>query len=264
MEIHRRLPSRELPTPNDDFVTAPPRKGSDVLPLPLYLTNFFFTFLFAATVYFLLIRWGEKISTSTPLHVVNLSEILSLIGVIASCIYLIGFLGVDFVQSVFLRSSSDDDDGWIPNDDEIDRLYSEIFVQALEKMAQRGQDVHSLIHLQSVAKYLERIGDHATNLAEQVVFMVRGEELRVPPRTTAIGALAFYVSHANPHDYQPTNITFGIMEPPPQHIRDKQKRKLAISERALADLETWKGQGARGEGQTVAAVAQGFSPAKGA
>jgi methylenetetrahydrofolate--tRNA-(uracil-5-)-methyltransferase len=68
----------------------------------------------------------------------------------------------------------------------------------------------------------------------------RGEPLRVPPRTTAIGALAFYVSHANPRDYQPTNITFGIMEPPPGHIRDKQKRKLAISERALADLDTWK------------------------
>jgi methylenetetrahydrofolate--tRNA-(uracil-5-)-methyltransferase len=68
----------------------------------------------------------------------------------------------------------------------------------------------------------------------------RGEALRVPPRTTAIGALAFYVSHANPHDYQPTNITFGIMEPPPGHIRDKHQRKLAISDRALADLETWK------------------------
>jgi methylenetetrahydrofolate--tRNA-(uracil-5-)-methyltransferase len=67
-----------------------------------------------------------------------------------------------------------------------------------------------------------------------------GQELRVPPRTTAIGALAFYVSHANPHDYQPTNITFGIMEPPPEHIRDKQKRKLAISARALADLEEFR------------------------
>ena len=89
----------------------------------------------------------------------------------------------------------------------------------------------------------------------------RGETLRVPPRTTAIGALAFYVSHANAHDYQPTNITFGIMEPPPGNIRDKHQRKLAISERALADLEQWKGQGARGEGQSVA---QGFSPAKGA
>jgi methylenetetrahydrofolate--tRNA-(uracil-5-)-methyltransferase len=72
--------------------------------------------------------------------------------------------------------------------------------------------------------------------------LVRSDVLRVPPRTTAIGALAFYVSHANPHDYQPTNITFGIMEPPPGHIRDKQKRKLAISERALADLARWTEQ----------------------
>jgi methylenetetrahydrofolate--tRNA-(uracil-5-)-methyltransferase len=70
--------------------------------------------------------------------------------------------------------------------------------------------------------------------------LTHGQALRVPPRTTAIGALAFYVSHANPHDYQPSNITFGIMQPPPEHIRDKQKRKLAISERALIDLEAWK------------------------
>ena len=70
--------------------------------------------------------------------------------------------------------------------------------------------------------------------------LARGEALRVPPRTTAIGALAFYVSHANPRDYQPTNITFGIMEPPPGHIRDKQQRKLAISERALEELETFR------------------------
>ena len=66
-----------------------------------------------------------------------------------------------------------------------------------------------------------------------------GEVLRVPPRATAIGALAFYVSHANPNDYQPTNITFGIMEPPPGAIRDKMKRKLAISERALEALAAW-------------------------
>jgi methylenetetrahydrofolate--tRNA-(uracil-5-)-methyltransferase len=78
-----------------------------------------------------------------------------------------------------------------------------------------------------------------------------GYELRVPPRTTAIGALSFYVSHANPHDYQPTNITFGIMEPPPQHIRDKHKRKLAISDRALADLEEFRCRDAKA--QTVSA-----------
>jgi methylenetetrahydrofolate--tRNA-(uracil-5-)-methyltransferase len=66
-----------------------------------------------------------------------------------------------------------------------------------------------------------------------------GQPLRVPPRATAIGALAFYVSHANPHNYQPTNITFGIMEPPPEGIRDKAKRKLAIADRALNALSEW-------------------------
>ncbi len=109
--------------------------------------------------------------------------------------------------------------------------------------------------------------------------LVRGEEVRVPPRTTAIGALAFYVSHASPHDYQPTNITFGIMEPPPAGIRDKAKRKLAISDRALRDLAVWAAdvppaaRGLSAAGNTVAqgfspaadnTVAQGFSPAKGA
>jgi methylenetetrahydrofolate--tRNA-(uracil-5-)-methyltransferase len=83
--------------------------------------------------------------------------------------------------------------------------------------------------------------------------LVRGQELRVPPRTTAIGALAFYVSHANPRDYQPTNITFGIMATPPDGIRDKAKRKLAVAERALVDLAAWNAIGHRveGAGQTA-------------
>jgi methylenetetrahydrofolate--tRNA-(uracil-5-)-methyltransferase len=75
--------------------------------------------------------------------------------------------------------------------------------------------------------------------------------MRVPPRTTALGALAHYVSHANPRHYQPTNITFGIMDPiddralPRMRAADgrrmsrKETRKLALSERALADLERW-------------------------
>jgi methylenetetrahydrofolate--tRNA-(uracil-5-)-methyltransferase len=65
-----------------------------------------------------------------------------------------------------------------------------------------------------------------------------GRPLRTPPRTTAIGALAHYVSHANPHNYQPTNITFGIMEP--LNVRRKgAHRKLAYSERALDALASW-------------------------
>ena len=84
-----------------------------------------------------------------------------------------------------------------------------------------------------------------------------GEPLRVPPRTTAIGALAYYVSHADPRHYQPTNITFGIMPPvddrrlPRRTAPDGRKmsrkecRKLTLSERALADLEQWTSAGMR-------------------
>ena len=53
-----------------------------------------------------------------------------------------------------------------------------------------------------------------------------------PPRTTAIGALAYYVSHADAKNYQPTNITHGIMPPLDNVPRDKMKKKLMIAERA--------------------------------
>ena len=72
--------------------------------------------------------------------------------------------------------------------------------------------------------------------------LVRGEEPRVPPRTTAIGALAYYVSHADPRGYQPTNITFGIMPPPdalPGRRLKRDERKTATSTRALAALDEW-------------------------
>jgi methylenetetrahydrofolate--tRNA-(uracil-5-)-methyltransferase len=72
--------------------------------------------------------------------------------------------------------------------------------------------------------------------------LVRGEEPRIPPRTTALGALAYYVSHADARNYQPTNITFGIIAPldaaAESRIR-KKDRKQAISERALRALEEW-------------------------
>jgi methylenetetrahydrofolate--tRNA-(uracil-5-)-methyltransferase len=71
-----------------------------------------------------------------------------------------------------------------------------------------------------------------------------GEPLSVPARTTAIGALAYYVSHAEPRHYQPTNITFGIISPLQPVAgrkvpRKKTERNVALSERALADLEAW-------------------------
>jgi methylenetetrahydrofolate--tRNA-(uracil-5-)-methyltransferase len=70
--------------------------------------------------------------------------------------------------------------------------------------------------------------------------IARGVEPVAPPRTTAIGALAYYVSHAEAKHYQPSNITFGIMPPLDNPPRDKARRKTALSDRALADLEAWR------------------------
>ena len=80
--------------------------------------------------------------------------------------------------------------------------------------------------------------------------LTRGESLLAPPRTTAIGALGYYVSHADSRYYQPSNITFGILPPLDERpSRDraegrarspKQARGLAASERALRDLDEWR------------------------
>jgi methylenetetrahydrofolate--tRNA-(uracil-5-)-methyltransferase len=74
--------------------------------------------------------------------------------------------------------------------------------------------------------------------------LAKGEAVMAAPRTTAIGALAYYVSHANPAHYEPSNITFGIMPELaagtlPRREKNKAAKKHAIAERALADLQIW-------------------------
>ncbi|KAL6211071.1 hypothetical protein ACLB2K_016299 [Fragaria x ananassa] len=90
-------------------------KASEALPLPLYFTNAVFFTLFFSVVYFLLTSWREKIRTNTPLHVIELSEIVAIIAFVASFIYLLGFFGMDFVQSLILQPSNDI---WAADDDE--------------------------------------------------------------------------------------------------------------------------------------------------
>ncbi|XP_009785805.1 3-hydroxy-3-methylglutaryl coenzyme A reductase 1-like [Nicotiana sylvestris] len=94
---------------------SPAPKASDALPLPLYLTNGIFFTLFFSVAYYLLHRWRDKIRNSTPLHVVTLSELAAILSLIASFIYLLGFFGIDFVQSFIARASHD---AWDIEDEE--------------------------------------------------------------------------------------------------------------------------------------------------
>jgi methylenetetrahydrofolate--tRNA-(uracil-5-)-methyltransferase len=83
-------------------------------------------------------------------------------------------------------------------------------------------------------------------------FRVRGEEPIAFPEDTALGALGRYIARSDPRHYSPTNITFGILPELPQRIRDKAKKRLAISERALQSLEAFRHRVAPGTGTAVA------------
>jgi len=64
-----------------------------------------------------------------------------------------------------------------------------------------------------------------------------GEEQAVLPRDTMMGALTAHVYDSESKDFQPMGANFGILPPLDVHIRDKQQRYTALSERALASFE---------------------------
>lgn len=67
------------------------------------------------------------------------------------------------------------------------------------------------------------------------------EEAVIFPRTTAIGSLPYYITHAESKHFQPMNVNFGIIkELEGPRIRDKKARYEAIAERALEAIEPYR------------------------
>jgi phosphate transport system protein len=66
----------------------------------------------------------------------------------------------------------------LDRDEAVDTLYSEFFPALIAQMVADVNCIEQATRLQSVAKCIERIADHATNIAEMVVFMVRGKDVR--------------------------------------------------------------------------------------
>jgi methylenetetrahydrofolate--tRNA-(uracil-5-)-methyltransferase len=73
--------------------------------------------------------------------------------------------------------------------------------------------------------------------------IARGEEPQPVPRSTALGSLVHYITHADAKNFQPANITFDLLEPLEEEvrkkIRDKKERHRVVCERALAAFEAW-------------------------
>lgn len=66
----------------------------------------------------------------------------------------------------------------IARDDEVDELYHRVLEDIIEMMATDPHTLRRGIHEQSVAKWLERMADHATNVAEQVIYALKGTDVR--------------------------------------------------------------------------------------
>ena len=67
------------------------------------------------------------------------------------------------------------------SDDEVDQINSEMYNVVYAEIRRSPNDVESLIHYLSISRHLERIGDYATNICEDVIYMVEGKIVRHNP-----------------------------------------------------------------------------------
>src|SRR5262250_1830370 len=69
-----------------------------------------------------------------------------------------------------------------------------------------------------------------------------GLPLITPPATTAHGCLLSYITTTDPGRFQPMNTNFGLFPPPAARVRDKERKRQLISQRALEDHAAWMRQ----------------------
>ncbi|WP_461198363.1 FADH(2)-oxidizing methylenetetrahydrofolate--tRNA-(uracil(54)-C(5))-methyltransferase TrmFO [Enterococcus sp. N249-2] len=70
--------------------------------------------------------------------------------------------------------------------------------------------------------------------------LAKEEDPIIFPQETAIGSMAYYITHAEGKHFQPMNANFGLLPELPERIRDKKSRYEALANRALTALETAK------------------------
>ncbi len=80
----------------------------------------------------------------------------------------------------FVTGDVDKADEVMRGDDLLDALYLKIFNDLLALMMEDSRNIRRATALMFAAKHLERFGDHAINVAEMVVYMVRGTDVRHP------------------------------------------------------------------------------------
>jgi phosphate transport system protein len=78
----------------------------------------------------------------------------------------------------FMRNDPDLAQEVIDHDDEVDALNYQIYRELLSYMAEDPATIPRATRILFISKYIERVADHATNIAEMVVYMVKGRSIR--------------------------------------------------------------------------------------
>ena len=78
----------------------------------------------------------------------------------------------------FIQGRADLAEAILKMDDIVDRMDDEIFIQMASTMKQDPQTSTQALDVLLIARNLERVADHATNIAEDVIFWVRGADVR--------------------------------------------------------------------------------------
>ena len=84
----------------------------------------------------------------------------------------------------YVRRDTDMAHDVISRDTDVDELYNSLFREFLTYMIEDPRNITACMHLHFIAKNIERMGDHVTSIAEQVVFLVTGE-MPAEPRDKA-------------------------------------------------------------------------------
>ena len=84
----------------------------------------------------------------------------------------------------FLRADADLAQEVLMSDDEVDRIRGEAYGELVAHMQANPSDVQAGVEMIFVVRNLERIGDHATNMAEDVIYMAKGVDVRHHAKTS--------------------------------------------------------------------------------
>lgn len=124
------------------------------------------------------------------------------------------------------------------------KMHRNTFINSPEVLSQTTQ-LREFPHL-LIAGQLSGVEGYVESTASGLIAginasrLYKGLEPVVFPRESAHGSLLHYIAETQTDNFQPMNITFGLLPPLTEKIRDKKRRNSLLAERALEAIKTWK------------------------